>query len=121
MPIVFKTEEERNPTQPVVTPEIIKANKKYNTAETIKIEPKDYSNVEIPPYTPPADAKSGMYEEFDIVSEDDLTQTPFAEGEEEKLALDFILEFGLYNKFLLWCGIQDQLKKLKDSLDITIE
>ena len=92
MPIVFKTEEERNPTKQELTP-----------------------------YNPPADAKSGAYEEFDIVSEDDLTQTPFAKGEEEKLALDFILEFGLYNKFLLWCGIQDQLKKLKDSLDITIE
>ena len=54
----------------------------------------------------------------EVVSEDDLTQPIFAEGEEEKHALNFILEFGLYNKFLLWCGIQDQLKNLKDSLDI---
>jgi len=65
MPIVFKTEEERNPTKPV---------------------------------------------------EENLTQPIFAEGEEEKQALEFILEFGLYNKFMLWCGIQDQLKNLRDSV-----
>ena len=68
MPIVFKTEEERNPTKPVVV-------------------------------------------------ENDLTQSIFAEGEEQKLALEFILECNLYNKFLLWCGIQEQLKSLKDSLE----
>jgi hypothetical protein len=88
MPIVFKTEEERNPTKPI----------------------------EIQSFNPPADAKSGAYEEFSV--EEDLTQPIFAEGEEEKQALDFILEFGLYNKFLLWCGIQDQLKNLKNSLEI---
>jgi len=65
MPIVFKTEEERNPTKPV---------------------------------------------------EENLTQDIFAEGEEEKQALEFILEFGLYQKFLLWQGIQDQLKNLRDSV-----
>ena len=70
MPIVFKTEEERNPTKP---------------------------------------------------TEENLTQDIFAEGEEEKLAIQFIEENALYTKFMLWCGIQDQLKKLKDSLAITEE
>lgn len=45
-----------------------------------------------------------------------LTQAVFAEGEEEKLAIQFIEENALYTKFMLWCGIQDQLKNLKDSL-----
>ena len=52
----------------------------------------------------------------EVVSENDLTQEIFAEGEEEKLALQFIEENDLYVKFMLWCGIQDQLKNLKDSL-----
>ena len=47
---------------------------------------------------------------------DNLTQPIFAEGEEEKLAIQFIEENELYVKFMLWCGIQDQLKNLKDSL-----
>jgi hypothetical protein len=51
------------------------------------------------------------------IVEEDLTQPIFAEGEEEKLAIQFIEENELYVKFMLWCGIQDQLKKLKDSLD----
>ena len=72
MPIVFKTEEERNPTTPVVV-------------------------------------------------EEDLTQPIFTEDEEQKLALQFLEETGLYAKFLLWCGIQEQLKSLKDSLAITNE
>jgi len=59
--------------------------------------------------------KSGAYEEFDIVDEN-LTQDIFAEGEEEKLAIQFIEENALYTKFMLWCGLQDQLKKLKDSV-----
>jgi hypothetical protein len=46
----------------------------------------------------------------------DLVQDIFAEGEEEKLAIQFIEENALYTKFMLWCGIQDQLKNLKDSL-----
>ena len=46
----------------------------------------------------------------------DLVQNIFAEGEEEKLAIQFIEENALYTKFMLWCGIQDQLKNLKDSL-----
>jgi len=46
----------------------------------------------------------------------DLVQDIFAEGEEEKLAIQFIEENALYTKFMLWCGIQDQLKTLKDSL-----
>jgi len=49
-------------------------------------------------------------------TEENLTQDIFAEGEEEKLALQFIEETGLYTKFLLYCGIQEQLKNLKDSL-----
>ena len=52
----------------------------------------------------------------EVVSENDLTQSIFAEGEEEKLAMQFIEENALYTKFMLWCGIQDQLKNLKDSL-----
>ena len=46
----------------------------------------------------------------------DLTQAVFAEGEEEQLAIEFLEENGLYTKFLLWCGIKDQLKNLKLSL-----
>ena len=76
MPIVFKTEEERNPTQPVLIGEQAVAT----------------------------------------IVEEDLTQMVYEEGEEEKLAIQFLEENGLYAKFLLWQGIQDQLKKLKDSL-----
>jgi hypothetical protein len=72
MPIEFKTEEQRNPTTPVVV-------------------------------------------------EEDLTQPIFTEDEEQKLAIQFLEETGLYAKFLLWCGIQEQLKSLKDSLAITNE
>jgi hypothetical protein len=50
------------------------------------------------------------------VVEENLTQDIFAEGEEERLAIQFIEENALYTKFMLWCGIQDQLKNLKDSL-----
>lgn len=49
---------------------------------------------------------------------ENLTQPIFAEGEEEKLAIQFIEENELYTKFMLWCGLQNQLKKLNDSLDI---
>ena len=45
-----------------------------------------------------------------------LVQDIFAEGEEEQLAIEFLEENGLYTKFLLWCGIKDQLKNLKLSL-----
>jgi len=48
--------------------------------------------------------------------EEDLTQAVFAEGEEEQLAIQFIEETGLYTKFLLYCGIQEQLKNLKLSV-----
>ena len=57
----------------------------------------------------------------EVVSENDLTQPIFAEGEEEKLAIQFIEENELYVKFMLWCGIQDQLKNLKSSLASTNE
>lgn len=65
MPIVIKTEEERNPTKPV---------------------------------------------------EENLTQIAYSEGEEEKLALQFIEENGLYSKFLLWQGVMEQLRKLREDL-----
>ena len=50
------------------------------------------------------------------IVEEDLTQATFAEGEEEQLAIQFIEETGLYTKFLLYCGIQEQLKNLKLSV-----
>ena len=50
------------------------------------------------------------------IVEENLTQPIFTEGEEEKLAIEFLEENGLYAKFLLWCGIKEQLKNLKDSL-----
>ena len=74
MPIVFKTEEERNPTKLVGEQAVA------------------------------------------TIVEENLEQPIFAEGEEEKLAIQFIEENALYTKFMLWCGIQDQLKNLKDSL-----
>ena len=49
-------------------------------------------------------------------TEENLTQAVFAEGEEEQLAIQFIEETGLYTKFLLYCGIQEQLKNLKLSV-----
>jgi hypothetical protein len=113
MSIIFKTEEERNPTQPIVTPAILEAKTKHNPTTGNKVE-----------FTEPPIAnhnKSGIYEEFDIVSENDLTQSVFAEGEEEQLAIRFIEENALYTKFMLWCGIQEQLKNLKDSLVIPTE
>jgi hypothetical protein len=70
---------------------------------------------EFTPINYPHGAKSSMYEEFGP-GDDDLTQDIFAEGEEEKLAIEFLEENGLYAKFLLWCGIKEQLKNLKDSL-----
>jgi hypothetical protein len=50
------------------------------------------------------------------IVEENLTQAVFAEGEEEQLAIQFIEETGLYTKFLLYCGIQEQLKNLKLSV-----
>ena len=75
MPIVFKTEEERNPT---------------NQVAVVNEEP--------------------------LVVED-LTQSVFEEGEEEKLAIRYIEETAQYQKFMLWCGLQDQLQKLTDSIE----
>jgi hypothetical protein len=49
-------------------------------------------------------------------TEDNLTQAIFSEDEEMRLAIQFVEEVGLYSKFLLWCGIQEQLKSLKDSV-----
>jgi hypothetical protein len=67
MPIIFKTEEERNPTTPTIV-------------------------------------------------EENLTQITYTEGEEGQLAIEFLEENGLYSKFLLWQGIKEQLKKLKEDL-----
>ncbi len=50
------------------------------------------------------------------VIEEDLQQAIFTEDEEMKLAIEFLEECGLYNKFLLWVGIKDQLKQLKKDL-----
>ena len=55
------------------------------------------------------------------IVEENLVQEIFAEGEEERLAIQFLEENALYSKFLLWCGIQEQLKSLRDSLATTIE
>lgn len=51
------------------------------------------------------------------IVEEDLTQPVLSEEEERTLALEFILEQDLYQKFMLWCGIQDQIKKLELSLE----
>lgn len=67
------------------------------------------------------DSKTTLSVNAPTIVEEDLTQEIFAEGEEEKLAIQFIEENALYTKFMLWCGIQDQLRKLKDSLATTEE
>jgi hypothetical protein len=51
------------------------------------------------------------------IVEEDLTQSVLSEDEERELALEFVLEHNLYTKFMLWCGLQDQLKKLADSIN----
>jgi hypothetical protein len=55
------------------------------------------------------------------IVDENLVQEIFAEGEEERLAIQFLEECGLYTKFLLYCGIQEQLKSLKDSLETPTE
>lgn len=62
------------------------------------------------------DSKTTLSVNAPTIVEENLTQDIFAEGEEEKLAIQFIEENELYVKFMLWCGLQDQLKNLKDSL-----
>ena len=47
---------------------------------------------------------------------ENLTQITYEEGEEGQLAIQFLEENGLYQKFLLWQGIQEQLKKLREEL-----
>ena len=69
--------------------------------------------VEVNPTQAITDAKVANHQKQ---FEDNLTQDIFAEGEEEKLAIQFIEENALYTKFMLWCGIQEQLRNLKDSL-----
>ena len=49
--------------------------------------------------------------------EENLAQPILSQEEEMRMAIQFIEENELYTKFLLWCGIQDQLKKLQASLD----
>jgi hypothetical protein len=53
------------------------------------------------------------------VVEETLTQEIFTEGEEAKMAIQFLEDSGLYQKFLLYCGIQEQLKKLYKDLENT--
>ena len=67
------------------------------------------------------DSKTTLSVNEPTIVEEDLTQPVFAEGVEEKLALDFILENDLYQKFMLWCAIQDQLKTIKLDLATPIE
>ena len=67
------------------------------------------------------DSKTTLSVNEPTIVEEDLTQPIFAEGVEEKLALDFILENDLYQKFMIWCAIQDQLKTIKLSLATPIE
>jgi hypothetical protein len=62
------------------------------------------------------DSKTTLSVNTPTIVEENLVQDIFAEGEEEKLAIEFLEENGLYTKFLLWCGIKEQLKNLKDSL-----
>jgi hypothetical protein len=71
MPIVFNTEEERNPTN--------------KTTEVVQVE-------------------------------ENLQQIAYSEGEEGQLAIEFLEENGLYTKFLLWQGIKEQLKKMREEL-----
>jgi hypothetical protein len=48
--------------------------------------------------------------------EENLAQPILSEEEEMKYAITFIEENDLYTKFMLWCGIQDQLKKLEEEI-----
>lgn len=50
------------------------------------------------------------------IVEENLTQIAYTEGEEGQLAIEFLEENGLYSKFLLWQGIKEQLKKLREDL-----
>jgi hypothetical protein len=52
--------------------------------------------------------------------EQDLVQRLFTPEEEAKLMIDFIEDNGLYPKFLLYCGLQEQLKSLKGSLETQV-
>ena len=67
------------------------------------------------------DSKTTLSVNEPTIVEENLVQEIFAEGEEERLAIQFLEENALYSKFLLWCGIQEQLKSLRDSLATTIE
>jgi hypothetical protein len=49
-------------------------------------------------------------------TEKNLAQPILSEEEEMRMAIQFIEENELYTKFLLWCGIQDQLKKLAEEI-----
>jgi hypothetical protein len=77
-------------------------NKMVDTTTTLSVnETKEFTDVKL---------NSGNDESTD------LTQAIFSEDEEMRLAIQFIEEVGLYSKFLLYCGIQEQLKSLKDSV-----
>jgi len=67
------------------------------------------------------DTKTTLSVNEPTIVDKNLVQEIFAEGEEERLAIQFLEENALYSKFLLWCGIQEQLKSLRDSLATTTE
>jgi hypothetical protein len=62
------------------------------------------------------DTKTTLSVNESTVVEENLTQITYDEGEEGQLALEFLEENGLYSKFLLWQGIKEQLKKLREEL-----
>lgn len=62
------------------------------------------------------DSKTTLSVNEPTIVEENLTQIAYSEGEEERLALQFIEENGLYSKFLLWQGVMEQLKKLREDL-----
>jgi hypothetical protein len=63
------------------------------------------------------DTKTTLSVNEPTIVEDNLEQIVYEEGEEGRLAIQFLEENGLYAKFLLWQGILEQLKALRDSLD----
>jgi hypothetical protein len=74
----------------------------------------DQSQTETPSVTT---TKLSVVEENE---EQDLVQRLFTPEEEAKLMIDFIEDNGLYAKFLLYCGLQEQLKSLKGSLETQV-
>ena len=69
----------------------------------------------------PAESKTTLSVNTPTVVEENLSQEIFTEDEEGKMAIQFLEDNGLYAKFLLYCGIQEQLKNLKLSLAVPTE